>query len=61
MRRFKATAVNDAGDRFQFWFQNANWNGVEQAANDALYAVVAGDQLHRRNGPWRATEIDVSA
>jgi hypothetical protein len=61
MRRFAATAVNDQGLTFRFTFPADNWAGIEQVATVRLREVVEADELHLKNGPWRAVNIDVAS
>lgn len=58
-RAFHANAVNEAGDRWSFGFFHENWNGIQQAAEDAMAELVADNPLHQKYGPWKATRIDV--
>jgi hypothetical protein len=60
MRRFAATAVNGQGLTFRFTFPADNWVDIEQIARRHLDQVVAGDELHQKNGPWQPTNIDVA-
>lgn len=61
MRRFAATAVNDQGLTFRFTFPADNWAAIEQVATVRLREVVETDELHLKNGPWRAINIDVAS
>ena len=59
MRTYSATARNGSGLRFSFTFEAYNWNGIQDVADCKLAEVVAADELHQKNGPWKATHIDV--
>lgn len=61
MRKFRATATNEKGDTFQFFFHNYNWCGIQEVANNALKKVVDADSIHKKHGPWVASQIDISA
>jgi hypothetical protein len=59
MRNYASTAVNNNGDTFMFVFEAHNWNGIKEIAEDSLAHIVAITPLHQKNGPWKATNIDV--
>lgn len=59
MKPFKATAYNDQGFTFAFFFENENWYGIEEVAKTKLAEIVANDSLHQKNGPWLVRNIDV--
>lgn len=56
---FHATAYNEQGERFVFFFRNVNHRTTEEAANDKLAKLVAADECHQRHGPWHVEGIDV--
>jgi hypothetical protein len=61
MKKFRATAFNEKGFTFTFFFKNENWVGIEDTARLALDLLVEADPLHQKNGPWNFRNIDVSA
>ena len=58
--RFRAQAKNDKDQEFTFWFDNSNWNGIEDRARRELKNLVDNLPGVKENGPWSFHSIDVS-
>ncbi len=56
---FHATAENEKGDTFMFFFSNQLRMTTEQAAQAKLDQLVAADELHQKYGPWHVESYDV--
>jgi hypothetical protein len=61
MPKFRATAYNDKGWTFQFFFKHDGWGQIDEKARLALDLLVEADPMHKQNGPWNFRNIDVSA
>ncbi len=59
MRKFRATATNEKGHTFQFFFHNYNWCGIQEVANNALKELVDADMMHQKYGSWVALSFSL--